>query len=117
MDNTTQDMSVAYVDGLAPGMVIQFGTGDWRDGSVKGVAISEEAFDQLEPAIRAAIPDWYGGARYSVTAITPSSLVALIAAIGTLVYDDPATMKMIGQVNDWLALTHKRGDAVSIFGI
>ena len=117
MDDNAPDMSVAYVDGLGPGMVIQFGTGDWRDGSVNGVAISEAAFDRLEPAIRVAVPDWYGGARYSVTAIAPSSLGALIAAIGTLVYDDPATMKMIRQVNDWLALTHERGEAVSIFGI
>lgn len=117
MSDNAPDMSVAYVDGIAPGMVIQFGTGDWRNGSVKGVAISEEAFDQLEPAIRVAIPDWYGGSRYNVTAITSSSLEALIAAIDTLVYDDPATMTMIGQVNHWLALTHERGEAVSIFGI
>ncbi|MGQ2990981.1 MAG: hypothetical protein ACT6RD_13075 [Brevundimonas sp.] len=117
MDDTAPDMSVVYVDGLASGMVIQFGTGDWRDGSVKGVVISEQAFDQLEPAIRVAIPDWYSGLRHSVTAITPTSLGALIAAIGTLVYDDPDTMKMIGQVNGWLALANERGEAVSIFGI
>jgi hypothetical protein len=117
MDDTAPDMSVAYVDGLAPGMVIQFGTGDWRDGSVKGVAISEEAFDRLEPAIRVAIPAWYDGARYSVTAIPSSSLAELIAAIGTLSYDDPATMTMIGEVTDWLALTNERGQPVSIFGI
>ncbi|MDQ1193878.1 hypothetical protein QE419_002644 [Brevundimonas vesicularis] len=117
MDDPLPNMSVAYVDGLALGMVIQFGTGDWRDGSVRGVAISEEAFDKLEPAIRIAIPDWYGGARHIVTAVTPASLRALVAAIGTIVYEDPRTMKMIGQVNDWLALTHRRGEAVSIFGI
>ena len=111
------DISVEYVDGLAPGEVIQFGTGDWRDGSVKGVAISEAAFDRLEPAIRVAIPEWHDGSRYGITAITSASLATLIEAIGALSYDDPLTAVMIGEVADWLALMRGRGEAVRIFGI
>jgi len=111
------DISVAYVDGLAPGMVLQFGTGDWRDGSVRGVAVSEEAFDRLEPAIEMAIPDWRYAARYDVTVIPQSSLMPLISALRTLAYDDVATVTMINQVVDWLTHAAKRNQQVSIFGL
>jgi hypothetical protein len=117
MDDNKPEVSARYVDGLAPGEVIQFGTGDWREGSFKGVAVSEAAFDRLEPAIRETIPEWRDGDRYGVTAIPRSSLEALIGAFGALAYEDEASMTMIGQVTDWLSSASKRGELVSIVGI
>lgn len=117
MDDPASDVSATYVDGLAAGEVIQLGTGDWRDGSVKGVAVSEAAFDILEPAIRTTLSDWSDSGRYGVTDIPPASLATLIEAIGALSYDDGATKTMIAQVTDWLTLAHEQGDPVSIFGI
>lgn len=117
MDDTKPDMSVRYVHGLATGMVIQFGTGEWRDGSVKGPAISEAAFDLLEPAIRSALPDWAEGARYAVTAIPTSCLKPLINAVRELAGDDEAAKAMINAVADWLSEAADNQELVSIFGI
>ncbi|MFK4056357.1 hypothetical protein [Brevundimonas sp. NPDC046655] len=117
MDNGEPDISSAYVDGLATGEVIQFGTGDWRDRSVKGVAVSEDAFDRLEPAIELALSNWHRSARYDVTAIPQASLPALIEAIRDLAYDDAATTTMINEVIAWLSRAAAHDEQVSIFGL
>jgi hypothetical protein len=111
------DISSVYIDSLATGEVIQFGTGNWRDHSVRGVAVSEEAFDRLEPAIELVLSDWNRGDRYGVTAIPQTSLPALIEAIRNMAYNDAATITMISEVVAWLSHAAAQGEQVSIFGL
>lgn len=117
MDDTRPDMTVAYVDGLASGLVIQFGTGDWQDGTVRGPAISEEAFDLLEPSIQRVVPEWVDGSRYGVTPMSPSSLASLVEAFRALEHPDSEAINMVAQIRAWLSDMAARNETVTIFGI
>jgi hypothetical protein len=117
MDDTRPDMTVAYVDGLASGLVIQFGTGDWQDGTVRGPAISEDAFDLLEPSIQRVVPEWVEGSRYGVTPMSPSSLASLVEAFRALEHSDSEAIDMAAQIRTWLSDMAARNETVTIFGI
>ncbi len=117
MGDILPDMTVTLVDGLAGGPTIQFGTGDWQDGTVRGVAISEEAFDLLEPTIRQVVAEWRPLARYGVTQLSRSSLIALIEGLVALELVCPETSRMKEGVTDWLTLASRQPGPVTIFGL
>lgn len=111
---TGETMSVAYVDGLAKGEVIQFAIGDWRDGSARGVTVSDGAFDSIEPAFRRVLPTFD---RYGVTPISGTHLPDLIKALQALAYDDALTTTMIDRVIDWLTENLEKDEQVTVLGL
>jgi hypothetical protein len=117
MANIPADMKVTLVEGLAGGPTIQFGTGNWQDGAVRGVAISEEAFDLLEPTIQQLVPEWRPLARYGVTELSRSSLIALIEGLRALELADPDAVRMKVEVADWLSHASRQPEPVTIFGL
>lgn len=66
--------------GLAGGMTVQFADGRWPGEIGHGVAMTDEAFNIVEPHLKAAASDWTSDHRYGVFELRPAVRLALIVA-------------------------------------
>jgi hypothetical protein len=66
--------------GLVGGMTVQFADGRWPGEIGHGVAMTDEAFNIVEPHLMAAAPEWTAAHRYGAFELRPAVRLALVAA-------------------------------------
>jgi hypothetical protein len=110
------DLSLKPTLGLAHGETIQFALGRWPGDVGAGVALTEEAFDTIEPHLRRVWPQWDPKGRYGVTELPSSVTGALVQAL-RIAASQPATSTrdLFSQLSDWLEAHGNQ--PVSILGI
>lgn len=110
------DLSLKPTLGLAHGETIQFALGRWPDDVGAGVALTEGAFDTIEPHLRRAWPQWDPKGRYGVTEL-PSTVIPTLVQALRIAASQPATSTrdLFNQLADWLEA--HRNQPMSILGI
>jgi hypothetical protein len=117
------DLSLKPTVGLVGGPTVQFAEGRWPDEIGGGVALSEEAFELVEPHVRRACPAWTEAHRYGVFELPRSARAPLVSslrseAIHLRSFPDNSEGKteLFDSLADWLARRCDEGD-VSILGV
>ena len=122
-----RDLELKRTVGLVGGLTIQFAEGRWTgrwEGEIgEGIALEIEAFDLIEPCLRAACPEWTSMHRYGVfelpvkgrpqLAMLLRSEAARIRDLGSGSAKEAA---LFGTLADWLE-ARCDGRAISILGI
>jgi hypothetical protein len=107
--------------GIAPGDTIQFALGSWPGTIGIGVALSEEAFDTVEPHLRSVWPEWTPERRYGVTELPRSAASALVQLLRSELQStrplSAGSSKLFGQLADWLDAQRDSLEPVSILGV
>jgi hypothetical protein len=106
--------------GLAGGEAVQFADGRWPGEVGAGIAIREEAFDLIEPHLRAVAPDWTIGHRYGVFELSVGARARLAKSLRSVVSDSAdATAKdaLFRALAGWLEERPDEGSPVSILGL
>jgi hypothetical protein len=106
--------------GLAEGETVQFADGRWPGEIGGGIAITEEAFDLVEPNLRAAAPDWTIGHRYGVFELSVGARARLAKSLRSVSSDSAeATAKdaLFSALAGWLEERPDEDTPVSILGL
>ncbi|MNV32536.1 hypothetical protein D3C71_1238760 [compost metagenome] len=106
--------------GLAEGETVQFVDGRWPGKIGAGIAIREEAFDHIEPHLRAVAPDWTTGHRYGVFQLSVGARARLAKRLRSVVSDSvEATAKntLFMVLAEWLEERPDADSPVSILGL
>jgi hypothetical protein len=117
------DLALTPTIGLVGGMTVQFAEGSPHSEIGEGLAISDEAFDLVEPLIGTSCPGWTPLHRYGVFELSPASRTALMTALrneaerlGRKANEDAETMTFFMRLSDWLAARLDGPISVSILG-
>jgi len=108
--------------GVAPGECIQFARGRWPEAIGPGVALSEEAFNAIEPLLGTVWPAWTSDRRYGVTELPSATIAALVrllrlqATVGKPASSDSRT-ELFSELAEWLDAERKAQEPVTILGI
>jgi hypothetical protein len=109
------------------GLTIQFAEGRWagrqHDEIGEGVALSEDAFDLVEPSLRSACPEWTPMHRYGVFEL-PIGAVVLLASLlrieakrrSEATCGAEKNVELLQNLSDWLD-ARRNGGPLSILGI
>ena len=115
------DLSLKPTVGLARGATIQFAIGRWPDAIGSGVALSEEAFDAVEPHLRSAWQDWPPEGRYGATELPPPAVSALVQRLRSEAQSGSAPRgreaELLSELADWLEAQRHSQQPISILGI
>jgi hypothetical protein len=115
-----QDLQLKPTVGLVSGLTIQFAEGHWREEIGEGVALSEAAFNLVEPHLRVACPEWTAAHRHGVLQLSTfakASLVSLLrAAADHPSKGSPQENDLLCQLAEWLEARSDRMP-ISILGI
>ncbi len=122
-----QDLELKPTVGLVGGSTIQYAEGRWtgrRDDEIgEGVALTEEAFDLVEPSLRSACPEWTPMHRYGVfelpveaTASLASLLRAKAECFTQATYGSEKKAELLRNLADWLDARPDRRP-ITILGI
>ena len=116
------DLSLMPTVGLVPGLTIQFAVGS-PDAVGAGVALSEDAFDAIEPHLRRVWPEWNSMGRYGVTELPRSIAAALVqelrgeaSYVGSASQEAVSKAELFNRLADWLD-DHGGQEPISILGI
>ena len=117
------DFTLRATVGLVAGMTIQFAEGQWPGDIGEGVAVTDEAFDSIEPHLRTACPGWTPMHRYGIfdlTAPACSTLVQLLRCEGARLRNSSSEMlgkaALFHDLADWLEVRCNAGRPLSILG-
>lgn len=118
------DFELKPTTGLSGGDVIQFADGSWEQGRAigAGVAISEDAFDLIEPYLQQVWLQWAPARRYGVTELPAAVRVALVGSLkaeaaGLDTASESDKRSLFEGLAAWLAQRLGPEQSVSIFGI
>ena len=121
---TLVDFELKATTGLIAGLTIQFSEVFSDDEIGEGVAMSEEAFNLVEPHLHASWPQWNINSRYGVSelpaAVRTALMDALRADIGRVDTTSPKAdgqARLLGDLADWLASRLSERQAISILGL
>lgn len=106
--------------GPVGGDTVQFADGRWPGEIGACIAIKEEAFDLIEPHLRAVAPDWTIGHRYGVFELRVGARARLAKSLRSVVSDsDEATAKdaLFSALVGWLEERPDEDTPVSILGL
>jgi len=106
--------------GLAGGEAVQFADGRWPGEIGAGIAIKEEAFDLIEPHLRAVAPDWTIGHRYGVFELSVGARDRLAKSLRSVVSDSAETTAkdaLFRALARWLDERPGEDSPVSILGL
>lgn len=106
--------------GLAGGETVQFADGRWPGEIGAGIAIREEAFDLIEPHLRAVAPNWTNGHRYGVFELSVGARAGLAKSLRSELRDSSeATAKsaLFRALAGWLEERPNEDAPVSVLGI
>ncbi|MBX7514799.1 hypothetical protein K3179_09600 [Qipengyuania sp. GH38] len=101
------------------GMTIQFAEGAWRGNPGSGVAISDEAFDYIEPLVESACANWTAGHRYGVYETSVSERKLLLRRLRDQekrILPSAAHADLVRGLADWIEAYCNDEIPVSIWG-
>lgn len=110
----------AFTTGLVGGETIQFADGRSPGKIGAGIALSEEAFDLVEPHLRAVAPDWTAGHRYGtfeLNAHARARLAKRLRSEADVLPDATSRDALFRALADWLEERTDEDRPVSILGI
>jgi hypothetical protein len=117
------DFHLTPTTGLVGGMTVQFAEGAWPGEIGSGVAMTDEAFNIIEPLLRAAAPGWTSMHRYGVFELTPSVRADLTKTFKSKVAEylqkEPEAqpkIQMLEELSAWLEARADRIGSVSVLG-
>jgi hypothetical protein len=116
------DFTLRPTTGLVPGMTIQFAEGSWPGDIGEGVAVTDEAFDSLEPHLLAACPGWTPMHRYAPYDLSASACPALAQLLRSEGKRLRKTGERLGEsalfldLAGWLEVRCDAGRTLSILG-
>ncbi|MFC3077710.1 hypothetical protein ACFODL_06380 [Phenylobacterium terrae] len=113
------DLELKPTTGLATGLVIHFAEGTWNTLGA-GVAMSEEAFDLVEPLLKVAWPEWSYGMRYGVSEIPGPARRTLLSELLETSRDEgrpEIERRLFAGLAAWLSTRLHDDQAVTILGI
>jgi hypothetical protein len=121
---TLVDFELTATTGLVAGLTIQFAEVSSADEIGAGVAMSEEAFDLVEPHLYAVWPKWNINSRYGVSKIPVAVRILLMDALRAGISHVEATSptadkqaRLLGGLADWLASRLSEHQAIRILGL
>ena len=106
--------------GLAGGETVQFADGRWPGEIGAGIAIREDAFDLIEPHLRAVAPDWTIGHRYGMFELSVGARARLAKSLRSVVSDSAETTAkgaLFMALAGWLEERPDEDSPVSILGL
>ncbi len=112
-------MNLVPTTGLIGGMTIQFAEGAWPGEIGSGVAMSDEAFDLIEPSVKSACDKWSSGHRYGVFEISVSErreLLRLLRDIETRMLSRAEEVDLVRGLANWIEAHCEVDGPVSILG-
>ncbi|NBW08184.1 MAG: hypothetical protein EBR82_09175 [Caulobacteraceae bacterium] len=107
--------------GIVAGMTVQFADGVWPGEIGEGLAMTDDAFDVVEPLIQHAVPGWTSMHRYGVFELTPLVRPALARifrdkAADYLATDQHPEANMLDELAEWLEARESQVRSVSVLG-
>ena len=111
------DLKLKPTVGLVPGETIQFALGRWQDAIGSGVALSEEAFDRVEPHLRSVWPEWKPELRYGAAELPQPIVSTLAQRLRSESEQMSSEAELFRQLADWLDAHCDGPEPVSILGI
>jgi hypothetical protein len=111
-------LDLQLTDGLIGGETIQFAEGRYPGVVGAGVAMREEAFDLVEPIIRAACPNWTSGHRYGVFQLSTRDRKKLLHQLRAAAAESTisAVSNLYGRLADWIEPYCEHDEPIGIFG-
>lgn len=109
-----------FTSGLAEGETVQFADGHWPGKIGGGITIKEEAFDLIEPHLRAVAPSWTFGHRYGVFELSVGARTRLAKTLRSVVSDSAegtARDALFRALAGWLEERLDEDTPVSILGL
>ncbi|MFM2410054.1 MAG: hypothetical protein RL481_882, partial [Pseudomonadota bacterium] len=116
----TNEPAWAHSNGILRGVVFQFAEGRWTDEIGSGIAVNEEAFDQIVPFLLDFCSGWTPMHRYGVYEMPAEERLSLANSLARAASNSGVTefqSELFDALADWLA-SHASPDlVVSILGI
>ena len=109
-----------FTIGLVGGETIQFADGRSPGKIGAGIALSEEAFDLVEPHLRAVVPKWTAGYRFGtfeLNARARTSLAKSLQSEANVLSGANSKVTLFRVLANWLEERTDKKGPVSIFGI
>lgn len=113
------DLTLQFTRELSPGEVIQFAEGRWNEIIGAGVALSEPAFDLVEPFLQAICAEWTPEHRFGVFELPSGSATKLAKALQgeACVVADQDKKAFLQRLSKWLDQRGAAGSVISVLGL